>query len=363
MPIAVATALIRGLDPLPELAVSAVSLALERARLAHPHSVVLFLSSEFVHSAHGALAAASRAANCLNVWGCTAPGLLTEQDASIDEPAACAMVIGEGLALGPPGAGDAARLSLAVPSAATPIWLSGPGGRFGLISTDAGAQQPGRVWAHGANQAEGRASASFNGARTMVGVARGIRALSEAQSIDAVDGYDLLRLNNQFAYNSLLRALPPDLREAERLPLNQLFAGEVTESGDDAIARGRYRVLPLISVNHDDRSVTLGQRLKPGSRLFWGMRSTIGAEEDMRRMVDLLALDGGGATPDLGVMFSCMGRGPYFYGGEDRDLAIVRSRYPGMPLIGAYGAGQIAPLYEGNALIQNSALLALVSAK
>ena len=99
MPIAVATALIRGLDPLPELAVSAVSLALERARLAHPHSVVLFLSSEFVHSAHGALAAASRAANCLNVRGCTAPGLLTEQDASIDEPAACAMVIGEGLSL------------------------------------------------------------------------------------------------------------------------------------------------------------------------------------------------------------------------------------------------------------------------
>ncbi len=28
----------------------------------------------------------------------------------------------------------------------------------------------------------------------------------------------------------------------------------------------------------------------------------------------------------------------------------------------AYSAGQIAPLYEGNALIQNSALLALIKA-
>ena len=37
MPVAVATALIRGIDPLPELAATAVSLALERARLAHPH--------------------------------------------------------------------------------------------------------------------------------------------------------------------------------------------------------------------------------------------------------------------------------------------------------------------------------------
>ena len=91
------------------------------------------------------------------------------------------------------------------------------------------------------------------------------------------------------------------------------------------------------------------------------MRSPLGAEEDMRRMLDLLAADVA-ATPDFGVMFSCMGRGPYFYGGEDRDLDIVRHRYPEMPLIGAYGAGQIAPLHEGNALIQNSALLALVKA-
>lgn len=362
MPIAVATALIRGIDPLPELAATAVSLALERARLPHPHSVLLFLTSEFVRSAHGALAAASRAANCLNVWGCTAPGVLTEQDWSIDQPAACAMVIGEGVSLGPPGDQPAAQLSLAVPNAASGTWLDGPGVRFGVISTDAGAQQPGRIWGHGANLVEGRTSASFNGAKTAVGVARGIRALSEPQVVDAVDGYDVQRIGNQFALNSLLRAMPPDLREAARLPFNQLFVGEVTEAGDDAIARGRFRVLPLISVNHDDRSVTLGQRLEAGTRLFWGMRSPLGAEEDMRRMVDLLAADVG-ASPDFGVMFSCMGRGPYFYGGEDRDLDIVRSRYPGMPLIGAYGAGQIAPLYEGNALIQNSALLALIKAE
>ena len=362
MPVAVATALIRGLDPLAELAAAAVSLALERARLAHPHSVLLFLTSDFVHGTHGALAAASRVANCLNVWGCTAPGVLTEQDWSIDQPAACAMVIGEGIALGPPGDHADSRLSLAVPNAATPIWVNGPGARFGLISTDAGAQQPGRVWGHGQVLADGRASASFGGARTAVGVARGILALSEPQVVDAADGYDVQRIGNQFALNSLLRALPPDLREVTRLPLNQLFIGEVTETDDDAVARGRFRVLPLISVNHDDRSVTLGKRLEPGTRLFWGMRSPLGTEEDMRRMIDMLATDVFD-SPDFGVMFSCMGRGPYFYGGQDRDLDIVRGRFPAIPLIGAYGAGQIAPLYQGNALIHNTALLALVKAE
>jgi electron transport complex protein RnfE len=180
-------------------------------------------------------------------------------------------------------------------------------------------------------------------------------------TVDACDGYDVHRLGNQLALNSLLRALPPELREEARLPFNQLFVGEVTEALDNAVECGRFRVLPLISVNHDDRSVTLGHRIEPGARLFWGLRSPLGAEEDMRRTVDVTAEEIGG-TPSFGVLFSCMGRGPYFYGGQDRDLDIVRNRYPGLPLIGAYSAGQIAPLYEGNALIQNSALLALIKA-
>lgn len=365
MVIAVATALIRGTDALPELAVTAVNLALERARLAHPHSVMLFLTSEFARNVHAALAGASRAANCLNVWGCTAPGVLTEQDWAIDQPAACAMVIGDGVALGPPRTDTTGRmtpqLSLAVPTAATAAWLNEGVARFGIVSTDAGAQAPGRVWGHGQPTAEGRATASFSGARVAIGVARGIRALSEAQMVDASDGYDVHRMGNQLALNSLLRALPPELREEARLPFNQLFVGEVTEVRDDAIERGRFRVLPLISVNHDDRSVTLGQRIEPGARLFWGMRSPLGAEEDMRRTVDIAADEIGG-TPSFGMLFSCMGRGPYFYGGQDRDLDIVRNRYPALPLIGAYSAGQIAPLYEGNALIQNSALLVLARA-
>jgi small ligand-binding sensory domain FIST len=58
-------------------------------------------------------------------------------------------------------------------------------------------------------------------------------------------------------------------------------------------------------------------------------------------------------------MLSCLGRGPYFFGGADRDLDILRQRYPGMPIVGAYGAGQIAPLPMGNRLIHNSALIAL----
>jgi hypothetical protein len=48
--------------------------------------------------------------------------------------------------------------------------------------------------------------------------------------------------------------------------------------------------------------------------------------------------------PDFALMFSCIGRGPLFYGNDDRDLLAFRERFPGVPLLGAYGSGQIAPV-------------------
>ena len=49
------------------------------------------------------------------------------------------------------------------------------------------------------------------------------------------------------------------------------------------------------------------------------------------------------AKPEFALMFSCIGRGPFFYGGEDRDLLALRERFPGLPILGTYGSGQLAP--------------------
>lgn len=361
MSASLATALVRGPDALPELAVHAVALAQARARVALPHAVLLFLTSEFARTAHLALSAVTRSARCLNVWGCTAPGVLTENEWAIEGPAACALVMGDDITLAAAFDDGTPQLSLCVPSAATPDWLDSGSPRFGLIATDAGAQQAGRIFAHGKTQTEGHCSARFVGAQALVGIARGLRPLSAPETVSQSEGFEIQRVGRHPALNALLHALPAELHEEARLPLKQLFLAELMSDDADAIARGRFRVLPLIGLNHDDRSVTLAQSVEVGTRVFWGMRSADCAEEDMQHMVDALDKEAAG-TPAFGLLFSCMGRGPYFYGGEDRDLAAVRSRFPGMPLIGAYGAGQIAPLFEGNRVIQNAAVLALLKA-
>ena len=65
------------------------------------------------------------------------------------------------------------------------------------------------------------------------------------------------------------------------------------------------------------------------------------------------------AAPAFGLLFPCMGRGPYFYGGIDRDLELVKQRYPDMPLIGFYGNGEIGTLNGASQLFQYAAVLGL----
>ncbi|HRL78162.1 MAG TPA: hypothetical protein PLC86_21020, partial [Candidatus Accumulibacter phosphatis] len=50
------------------------------------------------------------------------------------------------------------------------------------------------------------------------------------------------------------------------------------------------------------------------------------------------------------------------YGGDDQDLACLRQLFPHLPLIGAYGTGQMAPMPRGgNRLLQNAVVSALIS--
>jgi small ligand-binding sensory domain FIST len=92
--------------------------------------------------------------------------------------------------------------------------------------------------------------------------------------------------------------------------------------------------------------------------MFWAVRQPLAAERDMRLTIERLQqeLD---APPDFGLLFPCMGRGPYFYGGVDRDLDLVKQHFPGMPLIGFYGNGEIGPLDGTSQLLQYAAVLGL----
>jgi small ligand-binding sensory domain FIST len=398
-PPALATALVSANEAHPQLAEEAVQQALAKAGLRQANSVLLFLTPEFSRHAQAAVTAAARAAQCTQVTGGIASGVLTETGWALDRPAAAVMVMGGELSLGFPSA----ALSSA-PSAAPPADLSadfssdfsseflsdfssvdGPllsyasgtfpaawsdstrrfGSTFSGSFSGTSADAHPAVWQHSRLCAEQRLSVSFNAAELAISVSSGRRRLGPPLRIDNSLAYDLQSVGGQSAADSLRAALPAELAGQQPLPLHLFSACLIDTQGRPGepvgSEHGGSPSTPIIAVNADG-SLTLSERPRPGQWLVWCMRHTETAVEEMRQGLE--SLSARLPHPAAALMFSCIGRGPYFYGGEDRDLRCLCERFPGLPVLGTYGTGQIAPADRragyANRQLENTVVTALI---
>ena len=357
----VATGLARGTRAEPQLAALAVTRALERAGLDRATGVLLFLTPHFAPSPETAVRAAARAAGTLQVSGCTGAGILTDEEWLLDVPGAAAMVFGHSLSLSMNPIEGEPIISLCTPTGLTADWMDVDAARLGAVSGDLFGHGPFRVWANARLVDSGRVEASVAGAHGSAHVSQGMRALTAPIEVAEVHGQDLLKLGNYPAFSVLVQALPRQIRQGDNLPLHLLMGGVTFGDPDTAIREGRYRLNHIISANPDDRSITFANPLAPGERLFWAMRDALTAERDFRVAIEQ-GVEQLGAEPNFALLFPCMGRGPHFYGNRDRDLDLMKSRFPGLPVIGFYGNGEIAPLDGVNHLYQYSTAFGLFSA-
>ncbi|HYG31457.1 MAG TPA: FIST C-terminal domain-containing protein [Methylophilaceae bacterium] len=361
IPRKVATGLATGPAAVPELAAQAVAQAMEAADTNVASSVLLFLTSEFARDPVPALRAAAKTASCIQIMGCSAPGILTEQDWILDAPAAAAMVFSDGINLQTTPANRASQLllTLAAPNAINSTWMSMPGSRFGGVSGDAMGQGPFSVWQNGKGAVAGHCEATIQGVDSAIAPAHGLRMLGKPQLINAASGHDLKLLGGKPALPTLRQACAAIKGvEDDYLPLHSLMA--VFAGGERQIDEGVYQLAALVSGNESDNSVTLAKKVEKGQYLCWAIRDAEAAQFNLKQTANQLAAQLP-ASPDFGLIFSCLGRGPYFYGGVDRDLVLLRQLFPGMPFIGFYGNGEIAPVNGVNELLQYSAVLGLFS--
>jgi small ligand-binding sensory domain FIST len=354
----VATALVSGNDPLPQLAEEATREALGKAGLTHANGVLLFLTPEFARHAQQTITACARVAQCTQVAGGIAAGVLTESGWAVDRPAAAVMILGGGLSLGHPENGDPALLSYA--GSRLPASWTVSERRFGGSFAGRAGHEQAQVWQQSRLVPDACCSVQLLGARVDIGVSSGLRLLGEARTVESSNGCDLERLDGHSAARSLNRVLPPELRENTAHRLHQLSAVLIDGDGQagQALAEGRYRTLAIIAINAD-HSLTLTEHVGAGQRLAWAIRQAPSAAAEMHQALERLSAKA--AAPAGALMFSCIGRGPYFYGGEDHDLDALRQRFPDLPILGTYGTGQIAPSPGGNRPLQNAVVTALFS--
>lgn len=346
-----------------ELAHQAVSLAMQKAGFAIASSVLLFLTPEFARDPQPALRAAARAASCTQIVGCSAAGILTEEDWVLDAPAAAAMVFGHGVRLEAlhEAPSDELLLTLAAPNAIHTEWLDKPGRRFGGVSGDASGQGPFSVWQGGKVAQLGRCEVAMRGAAGVAGVSQGVRPLSQQPfAVTQSDGFDVQTLGGKprsmswrgncrwncahtipfrstSSWQALLTATPPRRLPQAVTVWRRLFR----------LIRRMAR-LPCRSVRHPGSNCS-GPCASP-----WPPSVTCVSRWN--------ACNRNWAQPPISACVSpAWGAGLTFTAGWTGDLQLVQQRFPGMPLIGFYGNGEIAPFNGSNQLFQYAAVLGLFS--
>lgn len=362
----VATGLAIGNKANAELAAQAVLSAMSKAELDAPACVLLFLSSEFASNPQPAIKAAAKASSCTNIIGCSAIGIYTEEDWVIDSPAAAAMVFSDNIWVKTPSAdttNHALLLTLAAPNAINSSWLNTGVQRLGGVSGDAIGHGAFSVWENAKGITQGYCEMHLDNMQFAVGATHGLRLLTSPRRITACNQLDLLSIANLPAFNALSSACKKEalIELDHEIPYHQLMV--VYASRAAHIERGDYHLASIITGDDSLGSVTLTKPLQAGDWVSWAVRDIDAAQVDLVKTASTLkrqlAAETTNAPPQFALLFSCLGRGPYLHNGIDQDLALIKTLFPDLPLIGFYGNGEIAPIRGKNELLEHSATLGL----
>ena len=113
-----------------QVAIAAVSSAMARGGLSQAGRIYLFLSTHFQHDIDTCLRAVTQMTGSFDIFGASAAGVFTDQDWSLDAPAAAAIVLPAQPPITPAISTDC-HFALAAPNTINQHWLNLGGRRFG----------------------------------------------------------------------------------------------------------------------------------------------------------------------------------------------------------------------------------------
>jgi hypothetical protein len=321
----------------PQVAIAAVSSAMARGGLSHAGRIFLFLSTHFQYEINTTLRAVTQVTGSFDIFGASAAGVFSDQDWSLDAPAAAAIVLPAQM---PANKSIESHFALAAPNAINQQWLNRGGQRFGGIAGDATGNGAYAIWQNGRQQPDFVETPLTP--RSII-LSQGFQALSPNYRISASNGLMLETLNDAAAYPTLL----PWLRQYD---LHNLMAG-IGDSPSDMLW------IPVIGVDEQKQAIMLAHEIPVGMSLCWGHFDSAAASQDLG--LQLMSQLAGRAQPQWGLAFSGHRRAMAGSGITEPDWNVLRSALPGVPFAGFYGNGQIAPLAKSNQVVDNSVLVAL----
>lgn len=123
-----------------------------------------------------------------------------------------------------------------------------------------------------------------------------------------------------------------------------IFLGFPLDAAATRLERGSYLVRNLSGLHPRTGALITTAPPRVGERLGFVVRDIEAAKQDMRRMTAELTARPEARSAAFGIYVNCCARGRDFYRSEDVDTAILRNSFPGLPLVGFFGAYELCPV-------------------
>jgi small ligand-binding sensory domain FIST len=175
-------------------------------------------------------------------------------------------------------------------------------------------------------------------------VSQGASPIGPEMVVTACDGNVVQELASRPALDRLMDAIRSELSPDEQALATQgLLMGIVIDENRPDYARGDFLVRALMSVDEQDRTITIGERVRVGQTVRLHVRDAASADIDLRDSLEKVAreLD----RPAAGaLMFTCNGRGSHMFGSAGHDADALAREIGPAPAAGFFCAGEIGPV-------------------
>jgi small ligand-binding sensory domain FIST len=193
-------------------------------------------------------------------------------------------------------------------------------------------------------------------------VSQGASPIGPEMVVTAAEDNVIHELASRPALDRLMDAIARELTVSEQALASQgLLVGIVIDENRPEYDRGDFLVRALLSVDEEERTITIGERVRVGQTVRLHARDAMSADEDLRLALEQTAR--GLTRPAAGaLLFTCNGRGSHMFGAPGHDAGALEHEIGPAPAAGFFSAGEIGPVGGRNFIHGFSTSVALFAA-
>jgi small ligand-binding sensory domain FIST len=175
-------------------------------------------------------------------------------------------------------------------------------------------------------------------------VSQGASPLGPEMVVTAAQDNVIYELASRPALDRLIDAIAKELSPAEQALASQgLLVGIVIDENRPEYDRGDFLVRGLLAVDEQERSITVGERVRVGQTVRLHARDALSADEDLRVVLGQTARELHGRAAGA-LLFTCNGRGSQMFGAPGHDAGALEHEIGPAPAAGFFCAGEIGPV-------------------